>query len=158
MPSGQCRRTIAGLTARDKRVPTPIGLRGLRDQCPSAKLSDSLDPCRGLSTIPASTHAPPWLSIPGNASSISYFHFARISRFRRDSQLTPRRHSHHPRRRPRHISPAARLPSNQGFGGIPRSLSVLPLDGHAEVIPTELAPRVRHPVPKQLIPARRHSA
>ena len=70
---GQCRRTIAGLTARDKPVPTPIGLRGLRDQCPSAKLSDSLDPCRGLSTAPVSIHAPPWSSIPGNANSISYF-------------------------------------------------------------------------------------
>ena len=37
------------------------------------------------------------------------------------------------RLRPRHISSAARLPSNRGFGGIPRSLSVLLLDGHAEV-------------------------
>ena len=65
---------------------------------------------------------------------------------------------HHPRRRPRRISPPARLPSNRGCEGIPRSLSVRLLDGHAEVIPAELAPRVRPPVPKQLIPARRHSA
>ena len=70
---GQCRRTIAGLTARDKPVPTPIGLRGLRDQRPSAKLSDSLDPCRGLSTAPVSIQAPPWSSIPESDSIIPHF-------------------------------------------------------------------------------------
>ena len=43
----------------------------------------------------------------------------------RDNQPTPRRCGHHPRQRPRRISPAARLPSHRGCGGIPRSLSVL---------------------------------
>ena len=74
---GQCRRTIAGLTARDKPVPTPVGLRGLRDQRPSAKLSDSLDPCRGLSTTPVSIHAPPWSSIPESAGIISNFRISK---------------------------------------------------------------------------------
>ena len=50
------------------------------------------------------------------------------------------------------------LPSNRGFGGIPRSLSVLLLDGNAEVIPAELARGVRHRAPNQLISTRRHSA
>ena len=69
-----------------------------------------------------------------------------------------RRCGHHPRLRPRHISPTARLPSNRGCGGIPRSLSVLLLDGHAEMIPAELARGVRHRAPNQLISTRRHYA
>ena len=47
--------------------------------------------------------------------------------------------------------------SHRGCGGIPRSLSVLLLGGHAEVIPVKLALRPRHPAPKQPAP-RRHSA
>ena len=70
----------------------------------------------------------------------------------------PCRCGHHPRLRPRRISPAARLPSNRGFGGLPRSLSVLLLDGNAEVIPAELARGVGHRAPNQLISTRRHSA
>ena len=54
-----------------------------------------------------------------------------------DKQPAPRRYGHHPRLRPRRISPAARLPSNRGFRGIPRSLSVLLLDSNAEVIPAD---------------------
>ena len=100
-----CRRTIAGLTARDKPVPTPIGLRGLRNQCPSAKLSDFLDPCRGLSTAPVSIHAPPWSSIPESASIISNFRIpqgqpTRTPPMRPQSPPTPAPHfTCRPRRR-----------------------------------------------------------
>ena len=116
LPSGQCRRTIAGLTARDKPVPTPIGLRGLRDQRPSAKLCDSLDPCRGLSTTPVSIHAPPWSSIPESACIIAQF----PRDLRGDFQA----------RRP---LPSSACCPIRGSGAPP--LSVLLLDGHAKVIP-----------------------
>ena len=71
-----------------------------------------------------------------------------MTRFRRDNQPAPRRCGHHPRRCPRHISPAVRLPSNRGVEGIPRSLSVLLFGGNTEVIPAKLAPRVQTPSAK----------
>ena len=71
----------------------------------------------------------------------------------RPSIQLPRGAFHPP---PFHV--VVRLLSHQGAGGIPRSLSVLLLDSNAEVIPAELAPRVRHPVPKQPAPRRRMSS
>ena len=54
-------------------------------------------------------------------------------------QLThPCRCGHHPRLRPRRISPAARLPSNRGLGGIPRSLSVLCRRACSAVLPASV--------------------
>ena len=168
MPSGQCRRTIAGLTARDKPVPTPIGLRGLRDQRPSAKLSDS---ALGLSpsAIPSlrsalkslrffggypSTLAADYRRLPFLSKRHLGLQFPRaqtlyqIFGFRRQPTRSP------PMRSPSPPPPAAHFTC--------RPRQTRPSDLSQPVRPILsfrfTATATRHPVPKQLSHARRHSA
>ena len=176
MPSGQCRRTIAGLTARNKPVPTPIGLRGLRDQRPSAKLSDSLDPCRGLSTTPVSIQALPWCSIPESAGIISNFRISRGQLTRATPMQSPPSSRAQPADIPRKSrrAPCCRpLAVPSGVRGRPPSV-VMPhptdTPGQASfVIPLRVSPAAtirplsqRHisppPPSSRAQPARRHSA